>query len=170
MKNNIIIINIINYFIKSIKMSKNYIINKSAIQKLDSINQIVDEFLTSKDKALEPIKFLFGNDEDLDLGAKVRHLSIKTKKEKKSDRSKKSRKSQKSTSNTNKKIERKKSIRDSQLYSSNIVIVHNDEEEDEDSSTDPIEKEVEKLKKLMSKSRAKKKKRASKSYKSNQTK
>ena len=110
------------------------------------------------------------NDENIDLGAKVRHLSIKAKKEKKSDRSKKSKKSQKSTSNTNKKSARKKSLRDSQLYSSNIVIVYNDEEEDEDSSTDPIEKEVEKLKKLMSKSRAKKKKRTSKSCKSNQTK
>ncbi len=151
-------------------MSKNDIINKSAIQKSESINQFVDEFLTSKDKALEPIKFLFDNDENIDLGAKVRHLSIKAKKEKKSDRSKKSKKSQKSTSNTNKKSARKKSLRDSQLYSSNIVIVYNDEEEDEDSSTDPIEKEVEKLKKLMSKSRAKKKKRTSKSCKSNQTK
>ena len=152
-------------------MSNNDIIDKSAIQKLGSINQFVNEFLTSKDKALEPIKFLFENDEDLDLSPKVRHLSIKAKKDRKSDRSsKKSKKSKNSTNNTNKKSARRKSARESQLYSSNIVIVHNDEEEDEESSTDPIEKEVEKLQKLMSKSRTKKKKRTSKSCKSNQTK
>ena len=151
-------------------MSNNDIINKNAVQKLGSINQFVNEFLTSKDKALEPIKFLFENDEDLDLSPKVRHLSIKVKKDKRTDGSKKSRKSKGSTSNTNKKSARRKSVRDSQLYSSNIVIVHNDEEEDEKSSTDPIEKEVEKLQKLMSKSRTKKKKRTSKSCKSNQTK
>ena len=152
-------------------MSNNDIVDKSAIQKLGSINQFVNEFLTSKDKALEPIKFLFENDEDLDLSPKVRHLSIKEKKDRKSDRSsKKSKKSKNSTNNTNKKSARRKSARESQLYSSNIVIVHNDEEENEESSTDPIEKEVEKLQKLMSKSRTKKKKRTSKSCKSNQTK
>ena len=152
-------------------MSNNDIVDKSAIQKLGSINQFVNEFLTSKDKALEPIKFLFENDEDLDLSPKVRHLSIKAKKDRKSDRSsKKSKKSKNSTNNTNKKSARRKSARESQLYSSNIVIVHNDEEENEESSTDPIEKEVEKLQKLMSKSRTKKKKRTSKSCKSNQTK
>ena len=152
-------------------MSNNDIINKNAVQKLGSINQFVNEFLTSKDKALEPIKFLFENDEDLDLSPKVRHLSIKAKKDRKSDRSsKKSKKSKNSTNNTNKKSARRKSARESQLYSSNIVIVHNDEEENEESSTDPIEKEVEKLQKLMSKSRTKKKKRTSKSCKSNQTK
>ena len=151
-------------------MSNNDIINKNAVQKLGSINQFVNEFLTSKDKALEPIKFLFENDEDLDLSPKVRHLSIKVKKERRTDRSKKSKKSKGSTSNTNKKSVRRKSIRESQLYSSNIVIVHNDEEEDEESSTDPIEKEVEKLQKLMSKSRTKKKKRTSRSCKTNHTK
>ena len=151
-------------------MSKNNEVNKNEIKKLGSINQFVDEFLNSKDKALEPIKFLFENDEDFDISPKVRHLSIKVKKEKRTDRSKKSKKSQKSTSNTNKKSTRKKSVKDSQLYSSNIVIVHNDEDEEENSSIDPIGKEVEKLKKLMSKSRSKKKKRTCKSYKSNQTK
>ena len=151
-------------------MSNNDMVNKSMVQKSESINKFVNEFLSSKDKALEPIKFLFENDEDLDLSPKVRHLSIKVKKEKKSDSTKKSKKSKNSTSNTNKKSARRKSIRESQLYSSNIVIVHNDEEGEENSSTDPIEKEVEKLQKLMSKSRAKKKKRTSKSCKTNNTK
>ena len=137
-------------------MSNNNKLNKSVIQKSESINKFVDEFLTSKDRALEPIKFLFENEEEMDLSPKVRHLSIKVKKDKRTDGSKKSRKSKGSTSNTNKKSVRRKSIRESQLYSSNIVIVHNDEEEEENSSTDPIEKEVEKLKKLMSKSKGKK--------------
>jgi ribosome-associated translation inhibitor RaiA len=75
----------------------------------------------------------------------------------------KSQKSQKSTSNTNKKSHRRKSGHDSQIYNSNIVIVHDEEEE---SCGDPIEKEVEKLKKLMAKNRRKKKKGTSKSSKS----
>ena len=151
-------------------MSNNNKLNKSVIQKSESINKFVDEFLTSKDRALEPIKFLFENEEEMDLSPKVRHLSIKVKKDKRTDGSKKSRKSKGSTSNTNKKSARRKSIRESQLYSSNIVIVHNDEEEEENSSTDPIEKEVEKLQKLMSKSKGKKKKRTSRSCKTNHTK
>ena len=146
-------------------MSNNNKLNKSVIQKSESINKFVDEFLNSKDRALEPIKFLFDNEEEIDLSPKVRHLSIKVKKDKRTDGSKKSRKSKGSTSNTNKKSARRKSIRESQLYSSNIVIVHNDEEGEENSSTDPIEKEVEKLQKLMSKSKGKKKKRTSRSCK-----
>ena len=146
-------------------MSNNNKLNKSVIQKSEYINKFVDEFLNSKDRALEPIKFLFDNEEEIDLSPKVRHLSIKVKKDKRTDGSKKSRKSKGSTSNTNKKSARRKSIRESQLYSSNIVIVHNDEEGEENSSTDPIEKEVEKLQKLMSKSKGKKKKRTSRSCK-----
>ena len=140
-------------------------INKSVVQKSESINKFVDEFLTSKDRALEPIKFLFENEEEMDLSPKVRHLSIKVKKERKTDISKKSKKYKDSTSNTNKKSARRKSLRESQLYSSNIVIVHHDDEDEENSSTDPIEKEVEKLQKLMSKSKGKKKKRTSRSCK-----
>ena len=151
-------------------MSNKEILNKSVVQKSESINKFVDEFLNSKDRALEPIKFLFDNEEEIDLSPKVRHLSIKVKKDKRTDGSKKSRKSKGSTSNTNKKSARRKSIRESQLYSSNIVIVHNDEEGEENSSTDPIEKEVEKLQKLMSKSKGKKKKRTSRSCKANHTK
>ena len=151
-------------------MSNNDMVNKSMVQKSESINKFVDEFLNSKDRALEPIKFLFENEEEMDLSPKVRHLSIKVKKERKTDLSKKSKKSKDSTSNTNKKSPRRKSLRESQLYSSNIVIVHHDEEDEENSSTDPIEKEVEKLQKLMSKSKGKKKKRTSRSCKTNHTK
>ena len=162
-------------------MSSKNVLNSSWRKKIEPINHFDEDFLISKDKALEPIIFFLENEED-DLNInrnKVRHLSLRVKKEsykekekesekeKGTERTKKSRKShksQKSTSNTNKKSARKKSIRDSQLYNSNIVIVH-DEKDDDCSSTDPIEKEVEKLKKLMSKSKGKKKKKIIKSNK-----
>ena len=162
-------------------MSSKNVLNSSWRKKIEPINHFDEDFLISKDNALQPIKFFLENEED-DLNInqnKVRHLSLRVKKEsykekekesekeKGTERTKKSRKShksQKSTSNTNKKSARKKSIRDSQLYNSNIVIVH-DEENDDCSSTDPIEKEVEKLKKLMSKSKGKKKKKITKSNK-----
>ena len=151
----------------------------------EPINHFDDEFLNSKDLALQPISFLFESDCDLnDLTSKTKHLSLKHKnkyeKQKSSDRSKRSKNtqksekseksekskktkkssqkslnSQKSTSNTNKKLNSKKTFKESNLYSSNIVIVHND---DDCSSTDPIEKEVEKLKKLIAKRERKKKK------------
>ena len=168
-------------------MSSKNVLNSSWRKKIEPINHFDEDFLISKDKALQPIIFFLENEED-DLNInqnKVRHLSLRVKKEsykekekesekekgtertkksKKSQKSQKSHKSQKSTSNTNKKSARKKSIRDSQLYNSNIVIVH-DEEDDDCSSTDPIEKEVEKLNKLMSKSKGKKKKKIIKSNK-----
>ena len=162
-------------------MSSKNVLNSSWRKKIEFINHFDEDFLISKDKALQPILFFLENEED-DLNInrnKVRHLSLRVKKEsykekekesekeKGTERTKKSRKShksQKSTSNTNKKSARKKSIRDSHLYNSNIVIVH-DEEDDDCSSTDPIEKEVEKLNKLMSKSKGKKKKKIIKSNK-----
>ena len=122
----------------------------------DPIN-LFSEFLNSKDLALQPISFLSESDCDLkDSTSKIKHLSLNHKnnyeKKKSSGGSKKSNKteksenskklsqksftSQKSTSNTNKN--RKKSIKESNLYSSNIVIIH----DDDCSSTDPIEREV----------------------------
>ena len=136
----------------------------------DPIN-LFSEFLNSKDLALQPISFLSESDCDLkDSTSKTKHLSLNHKnnyeKKKSSGRSKKSNKtekseklsqksftSQKSTSNTNKN--RKKSIKESNLYSSNIVIIH----DDDCSSTDPIEREVEKLKKLIAKRERKKEKK-----------
>jgi len=143
--------------------------------KIEHVNIFDEDFLVSKDEALQPINIFFENEEKIDLNnnqVKNKHLSLKTIKvneeEKRTERSKKSKrsqKSQKSTSNTNKSSARKKSIRNSQLYSSNIIIVN--EEDDEDRSpTDPIEKEVEKLKKLMAKTKKIKKKKNKKSSKS----
>ena len=156
-------------------MSSNSISSKMK-KKEEPKNVFDEEFLASKDLALQPIDFF--NESNINLEEppiKQRHLSLKSKrleKDKKSERSRKSQKSQKSqksTSNTNKKSERRRSVsaRDSQVYNSNIVIVHNDDENEDCSSTDPIEKEVAKLKKLISKNKEKKKKKNSRSSKSN---
>ena len=153
-------------------MSKN-ILNISWKKKGNLINFFDEDFLNSKDEALQPITLFFENIDILDVPQdKINYFPLHKKekeKEKKSDNSKKSQNlqnSQKSTSNPNKKSEKRKSITDSQIYSSNIVIVQNEENEDL-SPTDPIEKEVEKLKRIMSRNREKKKRRANKSYKSN---
>ena len=154
-------------------MSKN-ILNISWKKKRNLINYFNEDFLNSKDEALQPITLFFENIDILDVPQdKINYFPLHKKekeKEKKSDNSKKSQNfqnSQRSTSNSNKKSEKRKSITDSQIYSSNIVIVHNDEENEDLSPTDPIEKEVEKLKRLMSRNREKKKRRANKSHKSN---
>ena len=156
--------------------------SKKSIKKLKNISEPINKFdevfLQSKDLALQPITFFIESDCDLkELPTKSNHLSLshkkqynriksseRSKKSKKSEKSEKSKKSsqkslksQKSTSNTNKKsATRKRSFNnDSHIYSSNIVIVHND---DDCSSTDPIEKEVLKFKRMMSKKQKKKKK------------
>ena len=160
-------------------------INSSLNKKVrEPLNHFDDNFLHSKDLALQPITFFFESDCALEeISSKARHLSLntnelkkkktsknkrKSKKSIKSNKSQKSKKSsqksqdsQKSTSNTNKKkVNQKNSIKDSCLYNSNIVIIH--QEDDDCSSSDPIEKEVAKLKKLMSKSRDKKNKKTNK--------
>ena len=156
--------------------------SKKSIKKLKDISEPINKFdeifLQSKDLALQPITFFIESDCDLkELPTKSNHLSLshknhynrkkssqRSKKSKKSEKSEKSRKSsqkslksQKSTSNTNKKsATRKRSFNnDSNIYSSNIVIVYND---DDCSSTDPIEKEIQKFKRMMSKNQKKKKK------------
>lgn len=150
-------------------MYKNDVSNSICKVKIEHVNIFDENFLVSKDEALQPINIFFENEDRDDLNdnrIKGNHLSLKnihenveekrTERSKKSKRSKKSQKSLKSTNNTNKKSARKKSIRNSQLYNSNIIIV-NDEEEDL-SPTDPVEKEVEKLKRLMARSKKKKNK------------
>ena len=140
----------------------------------EPVDQFDNNFLNSKDIALQPITYFFDIECKDEIPSKEKYLSLKSKKTKngkKSDRSKSSQlsqQSQKSTSKTNKKS-RKKSIHDSQLQSSNIVIVHNNDEDDDCSSTDPIEKELEKLQKFISKSKEKKKKKSKKSNRANST-
>ena len=145
-------------------MSKD-ILNKSLRNKTELIDQFDDNFLTSKDLALKPINSLFENELILDIDEnKNRNLSLKVKKESQKEiktfMTKNSEKSQKSTSNTNKKYKKKKSFSESQLYSSNIIIVNYiDEDEENCSSSDPIEKEILKFNRLMSKLKETKRKK-----------
>ena len=150
-------------------MYANDVLNTIWKFKLENVNIFDDDFLVSKDEALQPINIFFGSEDKEDLNnsqIKNKKLSLKiTKENDEEKRSSKSKRSQKSTSNTNKKSARKKSIRNSQLYSSNIIII-NDEEDEDRSPTDPIGKEIEKIKKLMARSKKKKKKKNKKSSKS----
>lgn len=128
--------------------------------KIDLINIFDEKFLNEKDIALQPINFILeiNNDiiqENLKKNNSITNkLSIKKTKEEK-DKSSKAKKSKKSK---NKETPRKKSIKNSyDLYSSNIVIVNSmTEDGSECSSINKLEREVEKLKRMMSRSRSKK--------------
>ena len=153
--------------------------NENAKDTIESIDDFDNWFLKSKDLALQPINFFFESECKRER-QKTKHLSMKVEKNYfracKSSDSKKSKrssqksdnthKSQKSTSNTNKKSNRKKGR--NSIYNSNVVIVHF-EDDDCSSSSDPIQKEVEKLKKLLTKKKFSKKKsrKSNKSDKSN---
>jgi hypothetical protein len=137
--------------------------------KIDLINIFDEKFLNEKDIALQPISLILEiNDNIIQENAKTKNNSnnnnilIKKPKEEK-DKSSKAKKSKKSKS---KETSRKKSIRNSSdLYSSNIVIVNSMTEDGSGcSSINKIEREVAKLKRLMSRGRSKKtNKRSSKS-------
>ena len=131
--------------------------------KIDLINIFDEKFLNEKDIALQPLNFILEiNDEFIQENAKKNNISIKKTKEEK-DKASKTKKSKKTKS---KDTSRKKSIRNSSgLYSSNIVIVNSmTEDGSECSSINKIEREVAKLKRLMSRGRSKKtNKRSSKS-------
>ena len=148
---------------------------------MKTIEEFDNWFLKSKDDALQPINFIFES-ECKQKKSIVKHLPLNvetgiTRKNKRSNskRSKKStkssqktlntHKSQKSTSNTNKKQTEQKG-RDS-IYNSNVVIVHYDDEGNDDYSMDPIQKEVEKLKKIILKNKSCKKKGSRKKNKIN---
>jgi hypothetical protein len=138
--------------------------------KIDLINIFDEKFLNEKDIALQPINFILEiNDNIIQENVKTKNdsnnnLSIKkSKEEKDKSGSPKVKKSKKSKS---KDTSRKKSIKNtSDLYSSNIVIVNSmTEDGSECSSINKIEREVAKLKRLMSRGRSKKtNKRSSKS-------
>lgn len=128
--------------------------------KIDLINIFDEKFLNEKDKALQPINFILEiNDDIIQENLKKNNsinnkLSIKKSKEEK-DKSSKAKKSKKSK---NKETPRRKSIKNSSdLYSSNIVIVNSmTEDGSECSSINKLEREVEKLKRMMSRGRSKK--------------
>lgn len=127
--------------------------------KINIINAFDEAFLNEKDIALQSISFIF---QDIEENGKRKstssrnNLSVKNKKEEKERTSQKT----KETSKLKKIVSpKRKSLNNSDLYSSNIVIVTDNGSED--SSHNIIEKEVEKLRKMMTKSRSKKCKKKS---------
>ena len=127
--------------------------------KINIINAFDEAFLNEKDIALQSISFIF---QDIEENGKRKstssrnNLSLKNKKEEKERTSQKT----KETSKLKKIVSpKRKSLNNSDLYSSNIVIVTDNGSADY--SYNIIEKEVEKLRKMMTKSRSKKCKKKS---------
>ena len=122
--------------------------------KIDIINVFDEKFIEEKDIALQPILFIFEEinninkeEKSKDKNSTSNDSSAKNKKLEKDKISQKTKETSKL-----KKIEspKRKSINHSDLYSSNIVIVTDNGSRD--SSFNMIEKEVEKLNKMMTKS------------------
>ena len=111
--------------------------------KIEPNNIFDNEFLNEKDLALQPIHFLFeSNNLESNDNLKNKKLSL-----------------------NNIKIEkiRKKSLTDSNIYNSNIIIIQSVTDEDsEPTSLNPIDREIEKIKKLISKKKAKNKTKSKK--------
>ena len=134
------ILNIINFFLmiffnlykmENIEMSSKSL--KSAWKEKIEPNNIFDEkFLNEKDIALQPIEFLFETEEEALSNKSINKniLTLDKKKEKKG----------------------RKSLKESDLYDSNIVIVQTASDYDsEDNKTKQFEKEIEKINKLIAK-------------------
>ena len=99
-----------------------------------------DKFLNEKDLALQPINFLL----DAEIIVDNKNLSLDNKKER----------------------PKKKSLKESDLYDSNIIIIQElSYDESEPTSINQIEKEVEKINKLILRKSKKNKKNLSKSKK-----
>jgi len=132
--------------------------------KIDLINIFDEKFLNEKDIALQPINFILEiNDNIIEEKSNKKNnstnnnVSIKKTKETKDEKDKSS-KAKKSKKSKNKETPRKKSIKNSSdLYSSNIVIINSmTEDGSECSCINKLEREVEKLKRMMSRGRSKK--------------
>ena len=145
-------------------MSKNssrkssHISKKSQNEPIDIFN---DDFLSSKDLALQPIKFFLDPEIGEQFSKNQKNLSLNTvvEKGKMSQRSAKSN-TKISTVITNKKMEKQESNTDSHKYNSNIIIVHYDEDYEDRSPKNPLIKEVAKINELISKSKEKKKRKS----------
>ena len=152
-------INRLNFIIK-LKLMSSITLKSAWKYKIDLINMFDEKFLNEKDIALQPLNFILEiNDEFIQENAKKKNnsnnnnISIKKTKEEK-DKASKTKKSKKTKS---KDTSRKKSIRNSSgLYSSNIVIVNSMTDGSECSSINKLEREVAKLKRMMSRGRSKK--------------
>ncbi len=123
-------------------MSSN-ILKSAWKEKIDINNCFDDNFLSEKDKALQPLEFLFESQNDIILNDKNLLNKI------------------------NEENPRKKSLKESDLYDSNIVIIQTlSENESELTTFNQIEKQVEEINKIILNKKLKKlKKQSSKSKK-----
>ena len=123
-------------------MSSN-ILKSAWKEKIDINNCFDDNFLSEKDKALQPLEFLFESQNDIILNDKNLLNKI------------------------NEENPRKKSLKESDLYDSNIVIIQTlSENESELTTFNQIEKQVEEINKIIMNKKLKKlKKQSSKSKK-----
>ena len=129
------------------KMSSKSLLKSAWKEKIEPNNIFDEKFLNEKDLALQPIEFLFETEKEglsnKNINKKI--LSLDSKKEKKKTR---------------------KSLKESDLYDSNIVIVQTASDYDSEENTiNQFEKEIQKINKLISKRIKNYKKRASKSHK-----
>ena len=129
------------------KMSSKSLLKSAWKEKIEPNNIFDEKFLNEKDLALQPIEFLFETEKEglsnKNINKKI--LSLDNKKEKKKTR---------------------KSLKESDLYDSNIVIVQTASDYDSEENTiNQFEKEIEKINKLIIKRIKNYKKRASKSHK-----
>lgn len=156
-------------------------LNSAWKNKMELIDIFDEKFLNEKNIALQPISFNLDIDNNntttnnnnlttdnnsttsnkIELKESQNSKKKKNKNDEKADSLPKSQKSPKSPKSKQRKKELKKpSLSNSELYSSNIVIVQSlGDGASNCSSVDPIEKEVEKIKKMMTRSRSKKYKR-----------
>ena len=120
----------------------NPIINPAWKYKKEIKNIFDENFLNEKDLALEPINFFLEENNNINNNTKSGNISASKIKNKKEEKPK------------------KKSLKNSGLYSSNIIIVQSIPEGDSnDNSFNQIEKEVEKINKLITRNKSKKNKK-----------
>jgi len=126
-------------------MSSTSLTLKSAWKdKIEPTNVFDDNFLTQKDLALQPLEFIFEAENELNEN-NLNNLNMPLKEKEKT---------------------KKKSLKNSDIYDSNIIIIQSvSDDESENTSFNRIEKEVEKINKIIKNKLKKKKKHLSKAKK-----
>ena len=139
------------------------ILNSAWKHKIQIINIFDEKFLNEKDIALQPINLILDKDNSPDnspkkqltnKGFSINNNNIQNKNSNEEIKKQKKRETKKKSI---------KSYKSSGLYNSNIVIIQSLTADSERSSLNQIEKEVEKLNKIINKSKSKKNKNKSKS-------
>ena len=135
------------------------ILNSAWKRKIQLINVFDEKFLNEKDIALQPINFILDKDNSpkkqlTNKGFSINNNNIQNKNSNEEIKKQKKRETKKKSI---------KSYKSSGLYNSNIVIIQSLTADSERSSLNQIEKEVEKLNKIINKSKSKKNKNKSKS-------